>query len=176
MIRNFFKKSSLRIAERELEAYVKKVAIGDIEMRGMILGHACLILSQLIKKVPVLEKIIGTEGGVFEKELSYLVLQTNDLLKEYCRSEDMRNASGVKLWNETFRCLSHPELTSLGKEMWSYFVVAQENAKEYLDALDIKFVEQGDDSMLRKIREAKNFIPLVPARYKGATEGGKALV
>lgn len=166
MIKKFLKKFSLQGAERELQDYVQKVSIGNSEQHGMILVHAYLIFAQMVKKLPIIKEIINTQEDIYGKELAVLVLQTNSLLKEYATDGDIQNAAGVKLWNETFRCLAHTELINYGKEMWSYFAKAQEDAQKYLNDLEIKFNEQGNDNMIGKIREAKEYLSVVPARFK----------
>lgn len=166
MIRKFFEKISLRIAEQELQGYVQKLSAGSREQNGIVLGHAYLILAQMAKKFPIVKKVVETKEDVYSKELAILVLQTNSLLKQYIADGDIKNAAGMKLWNETFRCLAHPELTNYGKEIWFYFSKAQEDAKEYLDSLEIKFCEQGNHNMIVKTREAKDCLFMVPARCK----------
>ena len=165
MIKNLLKKFSLKTAERELEDYSRKVALGNKEQHGMILGHAFLIFAQLVKKLPVAKKVIESKDDVYGKELADLVLQTNSLLKEYANCGDMENAAGVKLLNETFRCLSHPELTQYGTEIWFYFSKAQKDAEKYLDNLENRFVEQ-KNNMATKIKEAKEYLFIIPDRYK----------
>ena len=166
MIKKFLKKFSIKTAERELQDYARKVSLGNSEQHGIILGHAYLIFAQIVKKMPIAKEVVNTQEDIYSKELADLVLQTNSLLKEYASDSDMQNAAGVKLWNETFRCLAHPELTNYGKEIWSYFAKAQENTKEYLDDLENKFSEQENYNMVGKIREAKEYLFVVPARYK----------
>lgn len=166
MIKNILKKFSIKTAERELQDYTRKVSMGDSEQHGIILGHAYLIFAQLVKKLPMAIKVIETKEDIYGKELADLILQTNSLFKEYANDRDIQNAAGVKLWNETFRCLAHPELSNHGKEIWSHFAKAQEDAKEYLNDLEIKFSGQGNDNMIGKIREAKEYLLVVPARYK----------
>jgi hypothetical protein len=165
MIKNFIKKFSLKTAEREIEDYSRKVAMGNSEQHGMILGHALLIFAQFVKKLPVAKKAIESKEDVYGKELADLVLQTNSLLKEYASCGDRENAAGVKLLNETFRCLAHPELTQYGTEIWSYFSKAQKNAEKYLDNLEDRFIEQGNNNMVTKIREAKEYLFIIPDRY-----------
>lgn len=166
MIKKFLLKFSLKTAERELQDYARKVSLGNSEQHGIILGHAYLIFAQVVKKLPITKEVISTQEDIYGKELADLVLQTNSLLKEYATDGDIQNAAGVKLWNETFRCLAHPELTRYGKEIWSYFANAQENAKEYLNDLENKFSEEENNNMVGKIREAKEYLFVVPARYK----------
>lgn len=166
MIKKFLKNFSLNTAERELEDYSQKVLIGNSEQHGIILGHAYLIFAQFVKKFPIAKKVLEIEDDIYRKELADLVLQTNSLLKEYNRARDIENAAGVKLWSETFRCLAHPELTHFGKEIWSYFDKAQKEAEEYLNNLEAKFTEQENHNMIDKIREAKKYLSIVPARYK----------
>ncbi len=166
MIKKFLKQLSIKTTERELVDYVHKISVGSSEQRGIILSHACLIFAQVIKKAPEMERIITEKDDVYSEELTGLVLQTNGLLKEYADAEETLNAAGIKLWNETFRCLVYPELTNYGKKIWFYFTQAQEDAKEYLDSLEERFVEQENDNMLKKIKEARKYLLLVPERYK----------
>lgn len=166
MLKIFLKNFSLNTAEREIEDYALKVSIGDSEQHGIILGHAYIIFAQLVKKLPIAKKILETKDDIYGKELADLVLQTNSLLKEYISVHDMENASGVKLWNETFRCLMHPELSYLGESIWSDFNKAQTKAKKYLNNLETKFTEQENHNMINKIKEAKKYLFLVPVRYK----------
>lgn len=166
MIKHFLKKFSLRTAEREIEDYSRKVAMGNSEQHGIILSHALLIFAQLVKKLPVAKKVIESKDDVYGKELADLVLQTNSLLKEYASFGDMQNAAGVKLLNETFRCLAHPELTHYGTAIWSYFSNAQKDAEKYLDSIENKFLKQENNNMVTKIREAKEYLSIIPDRYK----------
>lgn len=166
MIKKFLKKISLSSAKRELSDYSQKVSIGNTEQHGIILGHAYLIFAQLVKKFPIAKKVLEAKDDIYGKELAGLVLQTNSLLKEYNRARDVENAAGVKLWSETFRCFAHPELTHFGKKIWSYFNKAQKEAEEYLNNLETKFTEQENHNMIGKIREAKKYLSLIPARYK----------
>jgi len=165
MIKKFLKTFSIKIAERELEDYTQKVSMGNRELHGIILGHAYLIFAQLVKKLPVIKEVVTSQDDIYGKELADLVIQTNSLLKEYADDKDQLNAAGVKLWNETFRCLAHPELTHYGTKIWSYFFKAQKDAEEYLDNLEEKFNKQNNNNMVTKIREAKEYLLLIPKRY-----------
>ena len=166
MIRNFLKTVGMKTAARELEDYTKKVSMGDREQHGIILGHAYLNFAQLVKKLPVIMEVITSQDDIYGKELADLVLQTNGLLKEYSDDKDMLNAAGVKLWNETFRCLAHSELTHHGIKIWSYFSKAQKDAEAYLDNLEERFDKQNNKNMVTKIREAKEYLFIIPERYK----------
>jgi hypothetical protein len=166
MIKNLLKKFSIKTAVKELEDYTQKVSMCDREQRGMILGHSYLIFAQLVKIDPVIKEIITSQDDIYGKELGILVLETNSLLKEYANDKDTLNAAGVKLWNETFRCLRHPELTHYGTKIWSYFSKAQKDAEEYLENLEERFDRQNDTNMVTKIREAKRCIFMIPERYK----------
>ncbi len=165
MIKKFLKKFSLNTAEKELEDYLVKVSIGNSEQHGMILARACLIYAQLVKKLPILKDIMETKEDVYGGEVADLILETNSILKEYNNSGEAYNAAGLKLLNETLRCLAHPELTHLGKEIWSYFTSAQKEAEEYLDSLESGFAERENDDMVTKVGEAKQYITFVPVRY-----------
>ena len=166
MIKKFFKKLSLKTAERELKDYSQKVSTGNREQHSIILGQAYLIFAQLVKKFPMAKKIIETKDDIYGKELIDLISQTNSLLKEYNSACEMENAAGLKLWNETFRCLAHPELTHFGKEIWFYFARSQKEAEKYLDNLEKKFDEKGNSNMVGKVKEAKNYLSIIPTRYK----------
>lgn len=166
MIGKFLKSFSIKTAERELEDYTQKVSMSSREQHGIILGHAYLIFAQLAKRLPIAKKVITSQDDIYGKELLGLILQTNSLLKEYANDKDMQNAAGVKLWNETFRCLAHPELTHYGTKIWSYFSQAQKVAEEYLDNLEERFDKQKNNNMVTKIREAKEYLLLIPERYK----------
>lgn len=166
MIKNFLKKFSAKTAKLELEDYSQKVSLGNNEQHSIILSHAYLILSQIVKKIPAAKTVLETEDDIYGKELADLIFQTNSLLKDYASSGDKENVAGVKLLNETFRCLAHPDLTHFGKEIWSYFANAQKHAEEYLNSLEVKFTEQDNQNMIAKIIEAKEYISLIPARFK----------
>lgn len=166
MMGNFLKKFNIKTAERELEDYRQKVSLGSKEQHAIILAHAYLILAQLVKKLPIVKMVITSQNDIYGKELTGLILQTNELLKEYANDKDMQNAAGVKLWNETFRCLAHPELTHYGTKIWGYFSKAQKEAEEYLDNLEERFDKQNNNNMVTKIREAKEYLLVIPCRYK----------
>jgi len=165
-MKKIINKFLLKAAEREIKDYTQKVSMGNRDQHGVILGHACLIFAQLAKKLPITQIVVDTDDDIYGKELSVLVLQTNNLMKEYIKDKDMLNSAGIKLWNETFRCLTHPELTNYGKEIWLYFSKASNGAEGYLNNLEVKFSEQKNNNMIEKIKEARKYLSMVPARYK----------
>jgi len=169
MIRKFLKTFSIKTAERELKDYTQKVSMGSKEQHGIILAHAYLILAQLVKKLPIVKMVITSQDDIYGKELADLILQTNGLIKAYANDKDMQNAAGVKLWNETFRCLEHQEFTHYGTNIWAYFSKAQIDAEEYLDNLEERFDKQNNNNMVTKIREAKEYLLVIPERYKNNT-------
>lgn len=166
MIKKFLKNFSLKGAERELADYSRKVSIGNSEQHGIILAHALLIFAQIIKKLPIAKEVVETKDDIYGAEIADLVLQTNSLLKQYVNAREMENAAGTKLLNETFHCLAHPELTEYGRDIWSYFAKSQKQAEAYLVEMEKRFAEQQNDSMVGKIREAKEYVMLVPSRFK----------
>ncbi len=167
MFKKFLKSFSLKTAENELRDYTQKVSMLTSKNRGDILAYACLTLSNLIEQSDFdIEKIINTKEDVYGGELSDLVLHTNSLLKDYNRSGEMQGAAGTKVWNETFRCLVHPELIHYGKEMWGYFAEVQKEANEHLDTLEEMFNQKNRAENVLKISIARKYLGLIPARFK----------
>jgi hypothetical protein len=169
MIGNFLKSFSIKKAEQELEGYTQKLSMESEEQHGIILAHAYLILAQLVKMLPMAKMVISSQDGIYGKELTSLIVQTNNLLKQYTKGKDIGNAAGVLLWYQTFRCLSHPELSHYGTKIWDYFSKAQKDAEEYLDNLEEFFDKQDNHSMVAKIREAQEYLSVVPEKFKNIT-------
>lgn len=165
MIKNILRKFSLRTAEKELKSYLNDLNKGNDEQVAIILGHSALIYSQIIKKLPIIEEVTKEKNDVYVKELSSLVLQTGSLLKDYHSDGDIHNAAGVKLWNETFRCLCYTELNEYGIKMWSRLNSVSSLAKNYLTTLKQDFELKNNDTMVSKISEALEYVDLVPERY-----------
>lgn len=166
MLNKIFKKWAINGKRREVEKYLYQVSLGDIEDHWTILAHGALIMSQFIKKIPVAMQVIKMIEDEYAWEAAILVLKTNTLLNDYSSAHDIENSAGIKLWNETFRCLSSPELKDIGINLWKYFTKSQNEAKKYLIRLERNYVIQGNDDMVIKINEAMNYITLIPTQYK----------
>ncbi len=155
------KKLLIRRAEKELRSYLDDVNKGTDEQLAIILGHSAFIYSQIIKKLPIIEEVVKED--IYSNELSDLVIQTNSLLKEYHSAGEIQEAAGVKLWNETFRCLCHKELNEYGVKIWNRFHSVVPLATNYLISLKQNFKD--DDPMATKLSEALDYVDLVPKRY-----------
>lgn len=167
MFKKFFEKFFLNTAERDLKDYTQKVSMLTSEERGIHLAYSCLTLLHLMEESEFdIEKIINTKEDVYGGDLSDLVLQTNRLLKDYNRAGKMQGAAGTKVWNETFRCLIHPELTHYGKEIWGYLSGDQQEANEHLDTLEEMFDQKDRGEHVLKINIARKYLNLIPARFK----------
>ena len=127
MLKNF----AFQTAKRELEGYKSNLELGNIEDNGKILAYHCLIISLFIKKKPILKQVYNEERDIYNKEISILVLDTNNLSNEFrqlihnnahANQSDICYSAGLMLLNQTLRCLRHIELTNLGKEIWSHFI------------------------------------------------------
>jgi hypothetical protein len=167
MFKQFFEKKFINIAERDLREYTQQVSMLTSEECGLHLAYACMSLLSMVEDEDSvdIEKIINTKENIYGKELSTLVLKTNRLVKDYNYAQEMQGAAGTKVWNETFRCLIHPELTIYGEEIWSYLSDARHGASLHLDEIEEMFIRKGNDSSALKIKEARKYLDLIPARF-----------
>lgn len=167
MFKNFLKNFSLKTAEKEIKDYTQKVSMLTLEDRGDIFAYSCLTFFHLVRAYDIdIEKIVNTKDDIYCGELSDLVLHTNSLLKDYNRAGEMQGAAGTKVWNETFRCLVHPELTHYGKEMWGYFAEAHEEATRHLDTIEEIFKRKDKKDLVSEVKSARKYLSLIPARFK----------
>lgn len=166
MFKKFFEKAFLNTAERDLKDYTQEVSILTSEERGIHLAYSCLTLLHLTEESDIdIEKIVNTREDVYGAELSDLVLQTNRLLKDYNSAGEMQGAAGTKVWNETFRCLIYPELAHYGREIWGYLSEAKQEANEHLDSIEEVFERKGRNDNVLKIKNARKYLDLIPARF-----------
>lgn len=161
-----FKKFFLKISEREVRDYTENISLLTSEERGIHLAYSCLTFIHLVGESDVdVEKIINTKEDIYGGELTDLVLQTNSLLKDYIRAGEMQGAAGTKVWNETFRCLVHPEFTQYGKRIWGNLSAARQEAVEHLSELQEIFKGKGRNDMVLRIEKAKQYVDLIPSRF-----------
>ena len=76
------------------------------------------------------------------------------------KQSDFESAAGMKLLNETFRCMLHPELYIYGIKVWDHFEDMDEEVKQYLNDL-IKNHPDSEDDHLDDILKNTNIRPKV---------------
>lgn len=164
MIGRVLRRFAKATAGRELKAYLEKVDFGGDDQLARILGHAALVYADLVRRHPVVDGIIRSPSPVQEGRLGELVLMTTGMVKAYQRTGQRLNAAGMMLWNQSLRCLCHPELSDYGALIWSRFMQVSALAEGYLESLrGVQTTELGD-VVQGDIDAAKRICHLSPTR------------
>lgn len=153
---------------RGLQKYT--VYIETLHYRGddsdaRLLGHACLVYTELIISHPEIETYIRSRTPPQDAGLVHSVITASENEKSYRNSGQTINAAGMFLWRQTLICLNHPELSGYGTRIWTKLMEVSTIAENYLDSLHGVRVTLLGDVIQGNIEIAKKLCHHAPARF-----------
>lgn len=163
MLKRIFRSFGLKTAQKELKHYLSAAEKCSDYQLGEVFAWAMLVYDDLVESAPLVGKILVEKDDLYGEDLASLILATNNLLKKHDNSSWL---SGVKFWNETFRCLAYPELTEYGSKIWRLFRKNRKGADNYLDVLLRYSVKNKNEKSIKNLKRAKKYLLLTPKRFK----------
>jgi hypothetical protein len=160
------KKFSLGTTEKELRSYLEGLEFGSDDQIAQILGHSALHYTQLEIHMPLVGDIVRSHAPILENSLFNYFSMTTGLVKQYRETGQRLNAAGAMVWNQSFRCLCHSELSDCGTQIWSRLLQVSDLSENYLESIrGLKETEQGD-VIKGNIDQAKLIVHQPPARFE----------
>jgi hypothetical protein len=78
----------------------------------------------------------------------------------------MANASGMKIWNITFRCMSHNAFHHYGQELWAQASQHFDKSKKFLEVQREHAQKSNDEALLEKVKGALSLYDYVPPQFR----------
>lgn len=162
MIGKLFLNWGLRKSEKEITSFLDTFSrLGTSEI-GKVVGMAALFHHQYSQKDPEFEVLLNSDRGNNQGPISIRVLELNKLVNDMHRAGRLEDAASMKLWNITFRCMTHETLHHYGLLLWQIASTGFSEAKQWLQAR-LEYAEksghQRDAPNLSKALRLYNFIP-----------------
>lgn len=162
MIGKFLLSWGLRKSESEVNSFLTLFSgLGASEI-GKVVGMAAVIHCQYTEKDPEFERLLNSRKGENRGPISTRILELNGLVNEMNRTGRLEDAASMKLWNITFRCMTHDTLYDHGVVLWKIAAKSFPEAKQWLtdrlaDAQNSG--HQRDALNLRKALPLYNYVP-----------------
>ena len=157
-------------AKKEIKSYLSDLEIVDDYEKFVAYKNAAVIFSKLKLKhgKDITDVFFGCSANELDceskskhsKNITEFVKASNDAVKHMHKQSDLESAAGMKLLNETFRCMLHPELYVYGMKVWDHFEGMDEAVKQYIND-SIKNNPDSKDELSDDILENTNIRPKV---------------
>lgn len=162
MIGKLFLNWALRKSETEISSYLasfSKISAWEV---GKVVGMATLFHHQYTEKDPEFEVLLNSKKGENQGPISLRVMELNKLVNDMRRAGRLEDAASMKLWNITFRCMTHDTLHHYGMSLWRVASRGLPEAKQWLEAR-LEYAEnsghQRDAANLKKALKLYDFVP-----------------
>jgi len=132
MIGKFFLNWSLRKSEAEINSFLTTFSILGPSEVGRVVGMAALMHYQYAKTDPEFERLLNSRKGDNRGPISVRILELNRLVNELHHAGRLEDAGSLKLWNITFRCMTHDTLHKYGIALWKIAAKGFPEAKQWL--------------------------------------------
>lgn len=164
LVSGFIKSVNTRSLQNYTE-YIENLHYRGDDSDARLLGHACLVYTELILSHPEIDTYIRSRTPPQDTGLARLVITASDNEKSYRDSGQTINAAGMFLWRQTLTCLNHPELSGYGTRIWTKLMEVSTIAENYLDSLHGVRVTLLGDVIQGDIEIAKILCHHAPARF-----------
>jgi hypothetical protein len=158
----------LRMSEKQIMTFLDLFSQGDIEQNGAVLGMAALLHHQIKTKDPQFETLVNSKKGENQGPISVYIFQLNRLVNEFHKSGRYDEAAAMKLWNVTFRCMSHESLHHYGVEIWKIAAQSFPVAKQWLKEKLKQAERAGNKQDAASLKEALKLYNYVPPQFRAS--------
>jgi hypothetical protein len=158
----------LRSSEKEIVSFLSLFSQGGVEQNGAVLGMAALLHHQFKVKDPEFETLVNSKKGENHGHISTHIIQLNRLVNEFHKVGRYDEAAAMKLWNITFRCMSHESLHHYGVSLWQVASRSFPEAKKWLEGKLISSEKAGHQRDAPNLKNASNLYNFVPPQFYGS--------
>ena len=153
-------------SEKEIKSFLALLRNTDENEIGVALCRSALIHFSFSKMDPEFDKLVNSEVGQNQGAILNYILQLNDLVNQFANAGESENASGMKIWNITFRCMSHNAFRYYGQELWVEFSKHFDKAKEFLEFQLEHAQKNNDEKMIEKVNGALSLYDFIPPQFR----------
>lgn len=168
MIKKLFANWGLRSSEKEILSFLSLFAQRDVEQNGALLGMAALFYHQLKVKNPEFGTLVNSMKGENQGSISAYIIQLNRLVNDFHKAGRYDEAAAMKLWNISFRCMSHDSLSHYGVSLWHAASRSFPEAKNWLETNLTYADKSGHQSDTPNLINALNLHDFVPRQFYGS--------
>lgn len=162
VIKKFLLNWGLRKSEAEVDSFLTIFTVLGASEIGKVVGMAAVIHCQYTEKDPEFERLLNSRKGENRGPISVRILELNGLVNDMNRARRLEDAASMKLWNITFRCMTHDTLHDRGIVLWQTAAKGFPEAKRWLKdrlAHAESSGHQRDAPNLKKALPLYNYIP-----------------
>lgn len=163
MIKELILKWGLRNSEKEVVSFLNVFSQCDPEQSGAVVGMAALLHHQHVEKEPEFQTILNSPKGANHGPINMYVMKLNWLVGDFKKAGRRNAGAAMKLWNITFRCMSHETLHHYGVALWKTASASFPYAKQWLEVqLEVaeSAANERDAVNLRAALKLYDFVPL----------------
>ena len=162
----FLAKFGQKKSEEEIRKFLGLLKIADENQIGIALCRSALIHFSFSQIDPEFDKLVNSEVGQNQGAILNYILQLNSLVNDYAKAGESENASGVNIWNITFRCMSHNAFRHYGQELWREVSNHFDKSKEFLEFQLRKAQESDDKARIEKVKGALGLYDYIPPQFR----------
>jgi hypothetical protein len=129
---------------------------------------AALLHHQFKIKDPEFETLVNSKKGENQGPISAYIIQLNRLVNEFHKAGRYDESAAMKLWNITFRCMSHESLHHYGVESWKIAAQSFPEVKQWLEEKLQHAESAGHKRDTPSLREALKLYNFVPPQFRGS--------
>jgi len=142
MFRKLLLGVSKKTAEKEIRSYLSDLDIASQSEKQETYQRAVVIFAQFVERhgdeiTDIFFKCNAKELNIeskseYVKNIDQFVRASNSAVNAMNKRGSFEDAAGMKLLNETLRCMLHPHLYNYGTKVWDHFEGFDSNVEQYL--------------------------------------------
>ena len=168
MLKSLFLRWSKSKSDEQIRSFLDPFLARSTEANGPTLKMAFLIYAQFVGKDPTFQKALDSPRGNPNIELSVKIIELNGLIKQLITDGRVDEASALRFWNTTFRCMQYADFHSHGSRLWNHTGKLRFETRSWLIEKRRLASQTTVPSTSTAIDKAIELVECVPLQFKHA--------